>query len=274
MLPDSRPRQAWALAAHKTRQEISALQRGNRELGLKALANKTNLNPQTLRRRVSALDFLARFEKETEIPSALLESYPIAAIEFLARWHSHDPNEAWNAAIELIEGQIDIQQLGEKEKKSRTSAFAGTGKALELDYKSEIETAIQSFFKAPLIRVDKVARHPKNDPTSLVDFTSQDTYPGPKTGIIIVGPYRDPELYERRAFDWIAKASALLKVFDVMCLILPSNAQVNDFSGWWEPLEISPHQLALLTVIPFGQIWPHDSHINELLNLPKADKNK
>jgi hypothetical protein len=71
MVPD-KPKQAWALAAHKTRQEISALQRANRELGLKELADKSRLNPQTLRRRVSALDFLERFEHETKIKSAVL----------------------------------------------------------------------------------------------------------------------------------------------------------------------------------------------------------
>ncbi|SIO37334.1 hypothetical protein SAMN05443247_04552 [Bradyrhizobium erythrophlei] len=260
MVPD-KPKQAWALAAHKTRQEISALQRGNRELGLKDLADKSGLNPQTLRRRVSALDFLERFEQETKIKSAVLETFPVAAIEFLSRWYSHDPIAAKKAAIKLIDGNITVEKLRLEEKQSRTtSAFARTGKSLELDYKHEIAGAISSWFQGPLIKVEKRIRF---DPTSLVDFRSDDTYRRRKTGFLIVGPYRDPALYKRRAFDWIAKAYTLLPVFQAMCLVLPDNAKVDDFLDWWRPLNISPHHLALLKFPrgQRGQLWPPNSEI-------------
>jgi hypothetical protein len=256
MVPD-KPKQAWALAAHETRQEISALQRGNRELGLKYLADKSGLNPQTLRRRVSALDFLQRFEQETRIKSAVLETFPVAAVEFLSRWYSHDPVAAKKAATKLIGGKITVDQLRLEEKQSRTSAFAGTGKSLELDYKREIAGAISSWFGGPLVTVEKRVRF---DPTSLVDFRSDDNYRGRKTGFLIVGPYRDPALYERRAFDWIAKAYTLCRVFEAMCLVLPDNARADDFLDWWRPLNISQHYLALLE-LSSRRLWPLDSEI-------------
>ena len=259
MVPD-RPKQAWALAARKTRHAISELQRGNRELGLKRLAEKSGLNPQTLRRRVSALDFLDRFEKETKIQSAVLETFPVAAIEFLSRWYRHDRVAAKQAAIKLIGGKITAEQLRLEEKKSRTSATAGTGKSLELDYKHEIADEIRSWFRDQLIKVDKRVRF---DPLSLVDFRSSDTYRGRKTGFMIVGPYHDPALYERRAFDWIAKACTLLQAFEAMCLVLPKNAEVDGFLGWLRPLEISPHRLALVK-LPYWQLWPHASEIRNL----------
>jgi hypothetical protein len=206
---------------------------------------------------VSALDFLERFEDETRIESAVLENFPVAAIEFLSRWYSHDPVAAKKAAIKLIDGNITVEKLRLEEKQSRTSAFAGTGKSLELDYKREIAGAISSWFGGPLIKVEKRIRF---DPTSLVDFRSNDTHKGPKTGFMIVGPYRDPALYQRRAFDWIAKACTLSQVFEAMCLVLPDNAKVDDFLNWWRPLNVSPHHLALLK-LPSGQLWPHDSKI-------------
>ena len=150
-----------------------------------------------------------------------------------------------------------MEQLRLDEKRSRTSAFAGTGKSLELDYKREIAAAVSSWFQGPLIKVEKRVRF---DPTSVVDFRSNDNYRGRKTGFLIVGPYRDPALYERRAFDWIAKAHTLLRVFEAMCLVLPDNAKVDDFLDWWRPLNISPHHLALLK-FPSGQLWPPDSKI-------------
>jgi hypothetical protein len=196
-----------------------------------------------------------RLSKQNRCPSDVRISSIL--LEFLSRWYSHAPVAAKKAAIKLIDGNMTVEQLRFEEKQSRTSAFAGTGKSLELDYKHEIAGAISSWFGGPLIKVEKRVRF---DPTSLVDFRSHDTHRGPKTGFMIVGPYRDPALYQRRAFDWIAKACTLLRVFEAMCLVLPDNAKVDDFLDWWRQLNISPHHLALLK-LPSGQLWPPDSEI-------------
>ena len=250
-----KPKQPWAIAARKIRHEISALLHGNRELGLKKIAGD-GLNPQTLRRRVSAIEFLERFEKETKLESAVLETFPIAAVEFLSRWYRRDPSAARKAATKLIDGKLTVEQLRLGEKESRKSAFAGFGKSLEIDYKHQIETQIQSWFRHPLKEVERRKRF---DPASLVDFTAGGTHGVPKTGILIVGPYSDRILYERRAFDWIAKAFTLLQVFEVIYLVLPDNAKAADFFlDWWRPLNIPARHLCLLQ-LPSGKVWPPDS---------------
>ena len=72
----------WVLEARAIRDQVAKLHHGDRELGLQKIAGKDR-NPQTLRRAISALEFLERLSKEKYSSATKLEAYPVAAIEYL-----------------------------------------------------------------------------------------------------------------------------------------------------------------------------------------------
>lgn len=67
-------------------------------------------------------------------------------------------------------------------------------------------------------------------------------------GVLIVGPYRDEDLYRRRAFDWVSKAYTLLKIFKLMFLVLPDNANLHLFKHLANQLDINESLLRIIKI--------------------------
>lgn len=231
------------------RDQVAKLQHGNRELGLQKIAGE-NRNPQTLRRAISALEFLERLSKEARYSSASqLEMYPVAAVEYLSRWYKRDARGALRAADKLLSGEYDVKKLAAKERGSRKNIFDGAGKALETDYRLRVSKRIFEIVSAaagPSLELFK--DNSLGDPLGIPDFTYRNSKGILMAGVLIVGPYRDVDLYRRRAFDWVSKACTLLNLFELMFLVIPDNANLHLFKDLARQLNIGEHRLRIVKI--------------------------
>lgn len=248
-MPNDRNARPWVLEARAIRGQVAKLQHGNRELGLQKIAGE-NRNPQTLRRAISALEFLERLSKEAKYSSASkLESYPVAAIECLSRWYKRDAPGALRAADKLLRGDFDVKALRDAENDSRRDIFKGAGKALETDYRTKVSKKVAETITSqagPSLELFK--SQSLGDPAGIPDFAYRNLTGHLIAGVLIVGPYRDPDLYRRRAFEWVAKAYALLNIFELMFLVLPDNASPRFFERLTDQLNIDERRLRIVKI--------------------------
>jgi hypothetical protein len=70
---------------------------------------------------------------------------------------------------------------------------------------------------------------------------------------LIVGPYGDLAAYQSQAFDWVAKAKALLAVFRRTILVLPEDCPVKPYQYWRAMLRAQDCDLMLLKISSGGQ---------------------
>jgi hypothetical protein len=235
----------WFTTATGLRAAVARLPHGKREEGLKRIAAQNGWSAQTLRRAMTALAFLDRLESETKIRAKNLARFPVAAIEYAARIYRRNPDDAQFMLKELVAGRINVAQLKEHEEQTRDQSPIRSGKSLEFVFRQEAAPAIARIVGEELKQLDVNAFF---DPRSFIDFISASH--DWRTAVLIVGPYQDPALYGKRAFDWIAKANALLPLFERVFLILPSNADVGHFTGWVHSLRISDDRLRLAQLGP------------------------
>ncbi len=248
-MSNDRNARPWVFEARSVREQVAKLHHGNRELGLQKIAGE-NRNPQTLRRAISALEFLERLSKEAKYPSASkLEMYPVAAVEYLSRWYKRDAHGALQAADKLLRGDYDVKGLREAESSSRKDIFEGAGKALETDYRSKVSKRIAEIVRSeagPSLELFKSSS--LGDPAGIPDFAYRNSEGILMAGVLIVGPYRDEDLYRRRAFDWVSKAYTLLKIFKLMFLVLPDNANLHLFKHLANQLDINESLLRIIKI--------------------------
>jgi hypothetical protein len=248
-MPNDRNVRPWVLEARAIRDQVAKLRHGNRELGLQKIAGE-NRNPQTLRRAISALEFLERLSKEAKYSSASkLEKYPVAAIEYLSRWYKRDAHGALTAADKLLGGEYDVKKLAAKERDSRKNIFDGAGKALETDYRLRVTKRIFEIVRTatgPSLELFK--NNTLGDPLGIPDFTYRNSEGKLMAGVLIVGPYRDVDLYRRRGFDWVSKACTLLNLFELMFLVIPDNANLHLFKDLARQLNIDEQRLRIVKI--------------------------
>lgn len=239
----------WVLGARRARERIAKIERGDRERELEKLAHPRN--PQTLRREIAAIEFLETVKRDATFPADQLEGFPVAAIEYLMRWYKRDAKRAVDAAKKLLSGEYSTHALGKAEKDSREEIFAGTGKALEADYRRNIAEEIKNIacskigYDATPIEAADLESY-SWDIKRTIDFAFIDkSKRGHIIAFVVVGPYRDPELYRRRSFEWVAKANALLNIFETVCLVIPDNGDVSLFVECCRHLRIDNRRLLI-----------------------------
>lgn len=239
----------WVLEARLAREKLANTPRGQKESELERIAHPRNA--QTLRRAIAAVEFLDKLKSETQFPVQQLESFPVAAIEHLLRWYNRDPTGALKAGAKLLRGEHTTDSLGKAERQTRKEIFASTGKALEADYRRGIsdfveQDALAKFSgRASPVKGRKLEKYGQ-EIRRIVDFAFLDRYERPLIAYIVVGPYRDATLYQRRAFDWVAKANALLNIFQFVCLIIPENGEGYDFIRIETELGINQERLRIV----------------------------
>jgi hypothetical protein len=231
----------WAIDAEKARPRAETLAYGEREAGIKNLAGELGLNPQTLRRSLSAIEFVEALAREADFPAEQLKSYPLAAVEYLNRWFRRDKRRALVAGKELLAGKYpNVEQLRQAEQDSRKDVFESTGKALEIGYRRLIKDRVTADVKTrhPDVEFHDVADPTKGPPLSMVDFAFAGADGTPWVGVVIVGPYRDQSLYERRATDAVSRAFTLLRSFKYVDLVLPDNCNPEIFYNLTRKLKL------------------------------------
>ncbi len=239
----------WVSEARAAIEKLSQKSRAERETELEKLAAPRN--SQTLQRAIIAVEFLDKLTREKLFSGAVLEAFPVAAIEHLLRWHNRDPEASLEAAGKLISGALTTKTLGEAERDSRTKTFEGTGKALEANYRRKIEREIKlianSFGKLTRIKEDRLPSFAYRI-KRMIDFAVLDDNGNLSVAFIIAGPYTDEKLYIRRALDWVAKANALLNVCGLVYLILPENGDEESFLLLRKQLMIDPYRLRIVSL--------------------------
>lgn len=266
----------WAKVAADARREASRLPFGHREAGLEEIAKRISgvqWSTQTLRRALAALEATERLHAETGIAAADLQAYPLAAVEYASRLFRRDPEGAKAAIGRLLKGEITVAQLKRLDAELHP-LDREIGRGLKARFRKSMEKVILNaiekkthahLFANPLTsEVRKGAREGGEDPLRIPDFLSGGLDPssviqpyGPIKGrrhvALIVGPYGDPSAYQSQAFDWVAKAKALLAVFRRTILVLPEDCPVKPYQYWRAMLRARDDDLMLLKISADGR---------------------
>ncbi|MGY4434808.1 hypothetical protein ACVWWO_007285 [Bradyrhizobium sp. F1.13.1] len=248
----------WARLATDARQRADRLPFGQREAGLEEIAKGlpgVRWSTQTLRRALAALEATERLQAEAGIAAADLQAYPLAAVEYASRLFRRDPEGAKAAIGRLLKGEITVAQLKRLDAELHP-LDREIGRGLKSRFRKSMEKvildAIEEKTHAHLIanpltsEVRRGAREGGEDPLRIPDFLSGGTdrnsviplygpIEGGRHAALIVGPYGDPSTYQSQAFDWVAKAKALLAVFRCTILVLPEDCPVNRPTNTGEP---------------------------------------
>jgi hypothetical protein len=256
----------WAQVALKARERASRLGFGARDKGLQTIADdlETGWTAQTLRRALSAIAASEKIEAEAGIPAESLLRFPLAAVEYAARLYRRDPKVAISSITELINGEITVAQLKTKEEGGDVPGREA-GKALETRYRKAMERVICQTIESTLqVSVGPNKSRFAEDPLTLADFVSADQdemswiprygqFDPKRLAIVIIGPYNDEVLYRNRAFDWTARAYALLVAYRQVVLVLPDKCPTEPFIHWRAMLRLSDDSLLLLKLDAEGR---------------------
>jgi hypothetical protein len=266
----------WAKLATDARQRADRLPFGQREAGLEEIAKSLSdvqWSTQTLRRALAALEASERLQAETGIAAADLQAYPLAAVEYASRLFRRDPEGAKAAIGRLLKGEITVAQLKRLDEEMHP-LDREIGRGLKARFRRSMEKFILDAIEEktrvrlianPLItEVRKGAREGGQDPLTIPDFLSggmdrSSAIPlyGPikevRHAALIVGPYGDAAAYQSQAFDWVAKAKALLAVFRRTILVLPEDCPAKPYQYWRAMLRAQDYDLMLLKISADGR---------------------
>jgi hypothetical protein len=200
---------------------------------------------QTLRTALLAYRFVNALKNEDARLSLLLESFPAAAVETLARWYRRDPQQAVAAARHFADGQYSLRSLIGAETESRSPQQSLSGIAEKLRYaESALErlTTFQvssgSLAGGQIITVLNWKRDKRTEDflggiaatgTITVEFVppmakwerTRFVERDLPCAVLIVGPYSTPEQYVERANDWCLRALGLTFFHPTIALVLP-----------------------------------------------------
>lgn len=229
----------WRGEAEQARSVLAATRHGTREKALEfAFKHSRWKSANTLRRAIAALEFLDQLERDEKQHFAYIAEAPYSVVEILARWYRFDPNGALEAARDWAVGKQSVHDLAQSMKAARSNDHSEkSGPVLESEYRdraeSEVTAAIQSLLGRdigqPEVNVRQSEGHIRVDYRYLLK-------PNEKTGrvetlaAIIVGPYQNTSIYQKRRLDWVLRAFGLAWMYDHVVLVLPQPACRDSYS--------------------------------------------
>ena len=228
--------QLWKSRAQTARLELQGVPAGQREQKLSELAGQRDLN--TVRRAITALDFLERWIVEEPEAAGMLSEAPQTVVEVISRWDSFDRKGALGAAARWKAERTPVGQLNSEMKLSRASQGTKPGRTLKNEYRERateiVEELVGRVVAGKLTRPSKNHRT-QDDPTVDFHFLAVDPaadFTVRSVACVIVGPYRNRDLYRRRRLDALSKCFALAWVHDVVVLLLPDNHYLKAYQRW------------------------------------------
>ena len=244
----ARQASAWSKLAEAARPHLEGLRFGERELALKRVAASHNVNPQSLRRALAALRFVATLESQPFLKKLDLRAAPMAAIEHVARWHGYDRAAALRAARLLAQGKHTVASLGAAEAAARTASRAsGVGRSLIHRCRARVGPVLRAQFKGH--DMDQRAARGRDEPS--VDFRFRRMGATRWTiAAIIMGPYRDRSRYELRLADWTVRALGLAAIYDRVILVVPTAALKKRCLAWLDANGIRADAFELQVITP------------------------
>jgi hypothetical protein len=245
-----KPRSQWSALAAAAKPRLEGLRFGEREAGLRHIAEAEGINPQSLRRALAALRFVETIEENHFLKKLSLRTAPMAAIEHLARWHGYDRAAALRAARLLANGEHTIASLGASEAAARSAARTqGIGRSLVHRCRLRVGPVLQAQFKGH--EMDARAARDRDAPS--VDFRFRPIGSERWTiAAIIIGPYLDRSRREIRLGDWIVKALGLGAIYQQVILVVPTAAIKKECQAWMRAnaVHAAPFSIQIITPEP------------------------
>jgi hypothetical protein len=215
----------WKHRARQARKIRRGAKHGRQQAAWSTVADGNDIN--TVRREVSALQYLDELGKRSAGLRKRLEKASLSAVEMLARIDKIDATAALQAAQELAGGNHTVKSLTARlvavRPISKSNAKA-TRRSLDpvdveaigklLGGKVRITESHASTLTPPadvFARLDRESRQPEG------------------LAIITVGPYRDPVQYRRRMNDWLWRAMAVAWIVDHVVLLLPLPNHLDEY---------------------------------------------
>lgn len=224
-----RDQQQWAKDARAAASLIAALPYGQKEKGLAKAAGAQN--PHSLRRAIAAINFIDQLSREKVGSVSAFERQSLTAIEHFARLYRRDRSAALEIIEDFLAGRYKVMQIRNLEQSSRDkNVFERRGRALELGFKKDLLPWLRSHVHGEILK--SFSDPEKETWRRLPDFAFYDQFKEPEAAALIAGPYSDPQIYEKRLFEWIAKAEYLRRHFPVVFLVLPHNVDPAKFEAW------------------------------------------
>jgi hypothetical protein len=221
----------WKELARETRQVLKEVPEGQREQKMRELAGGRDVN--TLRRALSAFEFLQRWTVEHPAGAADLEAAPQSIVEIVSRWARFDEKSALAAARRWSIQRTPFDQFNREMKLARNQGGAKPGKTIENEYRAGlvemVERLASETFSGDLTR-PAINYKEGDDPVVDFRFLEVDPLREPQVrsiACLIIGPYRNTDLYKKRRQDWMCKAYALAWTHDVVLLMLPDISHID-----------------------------------------------
>ena len=226
----------WKLRALEARNALRGVPEGRRELALRELAGKRNLN--TLRKALAAYEFLQRWTAQKAEAAVELEEAPQSVVEVLARWSAFDEEGAVSATSRWYSERIPVQRLTREMREARAIKGQQPGKTIAVEYRKTAVGLVKDLVAWTVGgRISRTEVKYKSGDDPVADFRFLTVEPdgearGRSIACLIVGPYRNPDLYQRRRHDWLSRAFALSWVHDEVVLVLPDGAHLESYRRW------------------------------------------
>ncbi len=223
---------------------------GHRTPTYERLAQQQGLAVQTLRRQVSATRFLMEIgQGDAGLANALI-NMPMAAIEYLMRWHRFNPDEAVRAARQLVAGRHTVRSLEAAERAARQRVGSTLrGRAREIAFRDRVAESLRSLFPG-FHGIEPMPPSPGWD----VPYDFRWWGPVGQVPVLIVGPYADAIQYTSRIHDWGLRAAHLSSKYGRCLMILPEPSMLGRYRAW-----LSHHRdPADLVLAPEGRIGRDD----------------
>jgi hypothetical protein len=222
----------WKKRARDARNKLKHAKHGEREAVLRRLAGDND--PNTVRRAIFALSYLDEFKQLNPSGWEIIANSPLSLVESLARWNSFDPTGAMKAAQDVIDGRYNVADLRKAVQKARAEVAARTESLPYRDrIRSEARRAVQELLGGNISAPEIGFKDSDNPP---LDFRFLRSFGRPSkfetVAVIIVGPYRNTQLYRKRKFDWLYRAFGLAWFYDHVVILLPDPNEVESYREW------------------------------------------
>ncbi|QOZ51571.1 hypothetical protein [Bradyrhizobium sp. CCBAU 53338] len=228
---------AWITEARRFRSALEAAGEGKREASLEELAGD-DADVNTLRRAIRAVDLLDRWSQDHAEASEKLIATPQTALEVFAAWASLDEKAAWQAYEKWEQERTPINDLAQELRTFRSGRGARGGRGREKDLREQIAPHLSSFLRKLLGRnlAFECVRNVALMEESMMDFVASASMPEDSQSlsiaIVVVGPYRNPNMYRKRKIEWIQRAFSLAWIHDHVILVLEDAEEVAGYEIW------------------------------------------
>ncbi|MGY3494381.1 hypothetical protein [Bradyrhizobium sp. USDA 4502] len=219
----------WKKVAVRARQNLRSARHGDIETALRRAGRSVDVN--TVRRAIVALEFLEWAEQLHPNIYEVLKDSPMTVVETVARWWSFSPMRATAALDEWRLGKLSARQLAQEMRSSKRAApKLAKGESLARSFKERVEPfarlEIERRIGPGLSTKDKGIKDDLH-----VDFRYTHPEHG-KIAVLVVGPYQNRTIYQKRRQDWMLKAVGLTYFYNLVFVVVPDPDAAKDYSRW------------------------------------------